>query len=295
MKEKQEKQPYSFVILRYVHDILTAEFINVGVVMHLPKQGRVIARTRNTMGRLRGVFPDLDRTAFLVAMKNVRHGFRKIGSRRKAPDLFSSSTSVEALVHEAIPHDDSSLRWSPTGGGLTSNPQETFDRIYAQFVSRYDHKPTHRRSDDEIWRPVLAKLAERNLDSKLHEKVIAGSVDDVTFKHAWKNGQWHVYEPVSFDLAEADSIKTKAREWLGHLSAVVADGKAESFKPHFFVGAPSEPKLHDAYEAAKKILRQAPNHPEVFEESQLDELVAQIEDEVRAHEAEGYQSPYGKF
>jgi hypothetical protein len=279
----KEKQQYGFVILRYVHDVLTGEFINVGVVMYLPFEGRVIARTRNTMGRLRGVFPDLDRAAFISTMASVRHGFRKIAKRKSTAGLFTSHDSVQLIAREAVPHDDSSLQWSQVGGGFTSNSQETFERLYNQFVARYDHKSTHRRTDDEIWRPVIAKLAERNLDIEMQEKVIAGSLDDVTFKHAWKNGQWHVYEPVSFDLAEADSIKSKAREWLGHLSAVVADSNVEPFKPYFFVGAPSDPKLAPAYEVAKKILRQAPNHPEVFEEAQIDELVSQIEDEVRAH------------
>jgi hypothetical protein len=284
----KDKQQYGFVILRYVHDVLTAEFINVGVVMYVPSQGRVIAKTRNTMGRLRGVFPDLDRAAFNSAMSSVRRGFTKIAKRKSTAGLFKSHDSVLAIAREAVPHDDSSLQWSSIGGGLTGDVQETFDRLYNQFVARYDHKSSHRRTDDEIWRPVLAKLEERNLATKLHEKVITGSLDDVTFKHAWKNGQWHVYEPVSFDLAEADSIKGKAREWLGHLSAVVADGKTEAFKPHFFVGAPSDPRLSAAYESAKKILSQAPNNPEVFEEAQLDEFVSQIEDEVRAHDAADY-------
>jgi hypothetical protein len=279
----KEKQQYGFVILRYVHDVLTAEFVNVGVVMYVPSEGRVLARTRSTMGRLRGIFPDLDRVAFSSAMSSVRHGFRRIGNRKSTAGLFRFHDSVLAIAKEAVPSDDSSLQWSSVGGGLTSNVQETFERLYSQFVTRYDHKAKHRRTDDEIWRPVLAKLEERDLAAKLQEKIIAGSLDDVTFKHAWKNGQWHVYEPVSFDLAEADSIKSKAREWLGHLSAVVADGTAESFKPHFFVGAPSDPRLNKAYEVAKKILRQAPNQPEVFEENQLDEFVSQIEDEVRAH------------
>jgi hypothetical protein len=263
--------------------VLTAEFINVGVVMYVPSEGRVLARTRNTMGRLRGVFPDLDRGAFNSAMSSIRHGFRRIGKRKSTAGLFKTQDSVLAIAKEAVPSDDSSLQWSPVGGGFTNDVQETFERLYSQFVARYDHKAKHRRTDDEIWRPVLAKLEERDLAAKLHEKLIAGSLDDVTFKHAWKNGQWHVYEPVSFDLAEADSIKSKAREWLGHLSAVVADGTAEAFKPHFFVGAPSDPRLADAYDIAKKILRQAPNEPEVFEEGQLEEFVSQIEDEVRAH------------
>ncbi len=254
----KDKQQYGFVILRYVHDVLTAEFINVGVVMYVPSDGRVLAKTRNTMGRLRGVFPDLDRAAFISAMASVRNGFRKIAKQKSTAGLFKSHDSVLGIAKEAIPQDDSSLQWSTVGGGFTGNVQETFDRLYNRFVARYDHQSAHRRTDDEIWRPVLAKLEELNLATKLQEKIISGSLDDVTFKHAWKNGQWHVYEPVSFDLAEAESIKSKAREWLGHLSAVVADGTAESFKPHFFVGAPTDPRLSEAYEVAKKILRQSP-------------------------------------
>ncbi len=70
-----------------------------------------------------------------------------------------------------------------------------------------------------------------------------------------------------------------------HPSAVVADGKAEPFKPHFIVGAPTNPTLQGAFRSAIAILERAPNHPEVFEEGQLDRLVAQIEDEVREHNA----------
>jgi Protein of unknown function (DUF3037) len=55
-----------------VHDVLTSEFINVGVIMLVPSQGRVIAKTRHTIARLRGVFPDLDRTAFTSMMANIR-------------------------------------------------------------------------------------------------------------------------------------------------------------------------------------------------------------------------------
>ena len=251
--------------------------------MHVPDDGQVLARTRNTMGRLRGVFPDLDRVAFTAAMASVRRGFRRIAKRKSKDGLFRSEGSVLTLAREAVPQDDSSLQWSPVGGGFTSDVPATFERLYSQFVARYDSKSKHRRTDDEIWRPVLVKLEERDLASKLQEKVISGEVDDVTFKHAWKNGQWHVYEPISFDLAEPDSIKAKAREWLGHLAAVVAGGTAEPFKPHFLLGAPTDPQLANAYETAKKILRSAPNRPEIFEESEVDELVAQIEDEVRSH------------
>jgi DUF3037 family protein len=32
--------PYTYAILHYVHDVMTGAFVNVGVVMHLPHEGR---------------------------------------------------------------------------------------------------------------------------------------------------------------------------------------------------------------------------------------------------------------
>ena len=46
-----KKFPYTYTILRYVHDVMTGEFINVGVVMHVPSQRQLLARTRTTIGR----------------------------------------------------------------------------------------------------------------------------------------------------------------------------------------------------------------------------------------------------
>jgi hypothetical protein len=280
-----EKHQYSYIVLRYVHDVVTSEFINVGVVMYVPSQSRVMAKTRHTIARLRGVFPDLDRPAFTMMMAGVRRGFRRVAKHKLKTPLFNWQETLPSIVREAVPVDDSSLQWSPLGTGLTDNPQLTFANLYERFVSRYDTSAKHRRTDDEVWRPVLMKLEEKHLARHLTEKVIAGSVDDVTFKHAWKNGMWNVYEPVSFDLADEDGIKRKAREWRGHLAAVVDDGQVEPFKPHFLVGAPTDTRLTGAYQTAKEILRRAPNSPEIFEEGQIDELVAQIEDEMRTHVA----------
>jgi hypothetical protein len=278
-----DKAAYSYTLLRYVHDVLTGEFVNVGVVLFAPTKGLVRYKMRGTIGRLKGVFPDIDRKAFLSSMAAVRKGLQLAAKSEREAGLLKSDGDAVAIACRAVPPDDSSLQWSPAGTGLTANPDEALDRLFDRYVSRYDTHHRSRRSDDDVWRPVRQKLEERNLAQHLQEKSIGGSVDDIVFKHAWKNGQWHVYEPLSFDLADADGIKTKAREWLGHLSAVVADGKAERFKPHFIVGAPTNPTLQDAYRSAIAILERAPNEPEVFEEGQLDKLVAQIEDEVREH------------
>ena len=278
------KAPYSYALLRYVHDVLTGEFVNVGVVIYLPSLGVVRFKMRSTIGRLKGVFPDIDRRAFITAMSAVRRGLQNVSRRERDAGLFRSEGDAASIGRRAVPADDSSLQWSPPGTGLTADPEETLTRIFERYVSRYDTHHRARRSDDDVWRPVRQKLEERHLARHFQEKAISGGLDDIVFKHAWKNGRWHVYEPLSFDLADAEGIKTKAREWLGHLSAVVAGGQAEPFKPHFIVGAPQNAGLQPAYRSAIAILEQAPCHPTIFEEGQVDTLVEQIEDEVRAHE-----------
>src|SRR5260221_14661307 len=112
-----EKHRYSYAILRYVHDVLTSEFINVGVVMYVPAQGRVLSRTRHTISRLRGVFPDLDRAAFTTMMSSVRRGLRRAAKRKLRTPLFNSEEAITTLIWEAVPADDSSLQWSPVGAG----------------------------------------------------------------------------------------------------------------------------------------------------------------------------------
>jgi hypothetical protein len=46
-----DKVPYTYTVLRYVHDVMTGEFVNVGLVMHVPSRQQVLARTRTTFGR----------------------------------------------------------------------------------------------------------------------------------------------------------------------------------------------------------------------------------------------------
>ena len=77
----------------------------------------------------------------------------------------------------------------------------------------------------------------------------------------------------------------KTHRWLGHLAAV-QDGTHDPLKLHFILGAPQDPALEPAYRKAVALFRQAALHPEVLEEGDVDALVAQIEDEVRAHHGE---------
>lgn len=278
-----DRRPYSYTVLRYVHDVTTAEFVNVGIVLHVPSEGALRVRTRHTIGRIKDVFPDLDRRAFTEAMKAVERGVRSVAKDIATSGLLPCDGDAATYARRAVPVDYSSLQWSPIGTGLTDNAEKTFDRLYERFVTRYDEHTARRRTDEDVWRPVRNLLEERKIAVHLEKKEIIGKTDVISFDRTWKNGVWHAYEPVSLDLADADGIKDKARRWLGHLAAV-ADGASDDFKVYFILGRPQMRALLPAYENAKAILARAPGDPSIFEEDEVDSLVTSIEDEYRSHE-----------
>lgn len=277
------KEPYSYVVLRYIHDVLTGEFVNVGLVMAVPGRPLILTKARKTFGRIKNVFPDLDSDSYKRAIQAIERGMRSVERGLKSEGLFKGQKTAGDYARIALPLDDSSLQWSPVGTGLTADPQKTFDQLYHRFVTRYDRPSQRRRSDEDVWRPVEAKLKEQGVKIELEPKRVQGSTDAVDFRHAWKNSRWHVYEPLSFDLADADHIKDKARRWLGHLSAVKV-GATDDVQVHFLVGRPMSASLVPAYQNAVEILRQVPFKNDVFDEDQIDYFVSQIEDEVRHHQ-----------
>jgi hypothetical protein len=276
------KLPYTYTVLRYVHDVVTGEFLNVGVLMYAPESNVVKVAVRTSIGRIKHVFPDLDRQAFLTAVKAAERSVRKISKSLEQGDLLAEFSDAAGIARKVLVSDDSSLQWSPVSGGLTEDTEKTFERVYRRYVSRYDAKSIHRRSDDEVWRPVRLLLEEKNVPVEFDEKIIAGTSDEIVFKRAWRNGVWHAYEPLSFDLADAEGIKDKARRWRGHLEAV-HDGVKSNLKLHFIVGAPTNQALLAAYNNAIKILSESAFSPEIYEENEIPKLVNKIEDEVREH------------
>lgn len=281
------KRPFTFMILRYVHDPLTGEFANVGLAAFFPatkdQEALLKVQVRRTIGRLRTMFPDLNRAEFLSAMNAIERAGRKLEKEIQSDGLgLQSDKQIDFFARRIVGVDDSALQWSPLSGGLAFDPAKAFEKAFVRYVSRYDDKSASRRTDEEIWRPVRQKLIERKIPVELEEKTIRGDGDQVRFQHAWKNGVWHVYEPVSLDLADADGIAKKAHRWLGQFASI-GQQPAEPFHAHLIVGAPSDQSLIPAYDRALKILRKSPGDVEIFEEANLEDYVDRIEDEVRAH------------
>lgn len=275
-----DRETYNYAVLRYVHDVMTGEFVNVGVVLHAPSGLR--SRFRSTYGRVSSVFPGLDERAFLSALKAVQFAIERLEKNEATAGLLKSAPDALAFARQALAPDDSSFQWSPPGSGITRDAAKSLDQLYDRFVSQHEKHGARRRDDADVWKPIRARLEELQVADRFEERTFRGASDELKLEHAWKNGKWHAIEPVSLDLSGVDEVKKKIHRLRGHFD-MAADGMVEDLSLHIVLGKPSNPDLDQAYEWAKGALAAARLQPKVVSEDEVDKLIIDLADEIRLH------------
>lgn len=277
-----DRETYSYTVLRYVHDVMTGEFVNVGVVVHAASG--VKSKFRTTYGRVASVFPSLDEKAFKQTLRAIHTAVEQLCKEEQQAGLFQSSPDAMSFARRALAVDDSSFQWSPAGAGVSRDVSATLDQLYDRFITRHEkHTGARRRDEADVWRPIREKLEALSVADRFDEHTFRGAVDEITFAHTWKNGKWHAIEPVSFDLADPAEVKKKAHRIRGHLDSV-HDGLTDQLALNLVIGQPSNPEVADACAAARKILENAAVRPTIVDEANAQELVARLADEIYAHE-----------
>jgi hypothetical protein len=280
------KHPYTYTVLRYVHDTSTGEFANVGVVISAPSAKFADAILRPTYGRLSKMFPGMDGEHFRQVIRHLQSRFEEIASQvREEMDLGQKPTNAQELAFSVIAPDDSSFQWSAMGSGLTADLPVTLESIYQKMVERYDDRQkTESRSDELVWKSFKKRLEERKVLSRLHPKTISVQDDEVTFSHAWKNHQWHCMETLSFDLMQPQSIREKAHSWLGKMTSI--KDATEKFRVCYLVGEPQLEGSRRAFEQALNVLHKTPVEHEIIREHEAESFAAEVAKEIAAHDSE---------
>lgn len=280
------KTAYSFVVLRYVHDVVTGEFINVGVALYAPEVKYIGGRCNTKYGRLSNMFGkgEVDGNYFRGLMHYIETCFDKLGDKlRNELPLGGVPSDILQIAKGILPPDDSSLQWSEAGGGQTENPGKTLEELFERMVERYEvrgQRPS--REDGDVWRVFKKEFETQHVLSHLRPKRITAPDDDYEFEHAWKNQRWHMYEPISFDLLEAESIKNKANRWLGRM--INLNDAPEKFKLHLLLGEPSIEKLRPAYTKAENILNKMPVEKVFVREHEAGAFSVSLAAEIAVHD-----------
>jgi hypothetical protein len=273
------KALYQAIVVRYVHDVLTGEFVNVGLVVLCPARQFVACRFLDSWTHVTATFP----TADPVSLRRIATAFERacdaaqVTVRSELP--FEHMDDVVRLVRGVMPFDDSAIQFSDVIGGITADPAATLCELFGRLVGRYaESAPRMARDDKDIWQKLVEKFPDRSYVRRLERRVIRGPHLTLDLTHAWKNGMWHAVEPVSFDLVETRAILDKATKWTGRILTVRP--REQDTNVILVVGMPSSDRSMDVRTAANDgltILNQTlRGETEVVTEDQSDVVVRRI-------------------
>ncbi len=280
------KSRYQFSLLRYVYDPLTEEFINVGVVLYSSDTRFLHAIFSNRYGRISKMFRRIDGAAYRTTLAHIEQKLTAAGQDIERGLLFSDSQGgLDKILSKILPPDDSAMRFVFGGVGVTEDTRKTLESLFERYVARYEH-PTEfvHRDENDVWRVFQTPLKAKRVYSKLVTKTITAPNYEYQFERSWRNGVWHMLEPVSFDLSDERSILEKASRWVGRTTSL--SDSAEPFKLFLLLGEPANPNLREAFHKATNLLAKIPGEKELIREREAEQFADTIEQEFENHELE---------
>jgi hypothetical protein len=263
-----------------VHDVLTGEFVNVGVLVYAPEAGFLKVQCSKSYGRISHFYGAVDGRSLLRLLRYVESAAESLSDR-----LFTSlpfdghPKDAKACANLLIPPDDSAVQFGELGVGFTKNPEKTLASLFDRFVTHYVRPDRATRMDDDILPILKTSLAKRQVF--VEPKIIVAPNDTHEFPIAWKNGMWNACDAVSFDLLNPGDILGKANRWLGR--AHTLRQSREEFKLILFLGQPRENDLWESYQKAENILNTMPKPFELVRESEANAFAEAVEQDQKHH------------
>jgi hypothetical protein len=280
-----KKTPYTFTVIRYVHDKGAGEALNVGVLVCAPESGYVGVRVESRFERLSKTFSGFDGDVYRQTLNRLTESVKALNGRfNDLPLLRESPSDAIALLRTIWPDRDLSFQASPLLSGVTRESledvlAELFDRM---VTSQAPHKEdTEHRSDEEVWATYQTSLRRAKISHLLAPKLFTTSEFQIEFDHAFQNSQWHVVQPVTMDFMRAESLQDKATRWLGNASAL--EGHPSLGTIYLLLGEPRDESHRPAYDRAKSLLHRMKVHHELIEERDADAFASFLADYMREH------------
>ena len=209
---------YQYQIIRYLHDRVTGEFINVGLIVYSPEHQYLNCKIITKYGRITSFFPGANGRAIL---KSLRHLEKEI---KNAQQLFTQllplPEDLAEFTRKILPDDDSSLVLTEVKKGIDLDFNKSLADLYRLLVTKWqsdDDEPA--TTDADVWKKKYKKyFDEYGITAKLTNYEVETKYDSFQFDKAWKNEIWHCYLPVSFDLQNVENIRSKVYKWAGKLA-----------------------------------------------------------------------------
>jgi len=276
---------YSYTILKYRHDAVAGEVMNIGVVLFCRDTGQVGFEFSPHYRRLSQAFPNFDGDGYRLTMGRFKSALESLGSFRttRLVELTSSLrfADIQALLRAIWPDHGLSFFPGPVYNGIAADMDLETHQLFERVVlSQHTPRQSIGRSDDQaLWHRFTPVLTSRGILDKLHPVRIGPA--EVEFAHAYRNERWHVIEPVSLDYQDGNAMKRRVFQVLGKATAVSHVDEMGTMT--VLLGKPRRASQAEPYQMARRILDNAAGNVRIVEESDSDAFVDDLERTMRAH------------
>lgn len=275
---------YQYQIIRYIHDRITGEFVNVGLILFLPDTNFLHSKFVNKFSRISNFFNEINGYSLLSSLKQFEKEVEIISKRIDSNDLFEKFISLNEITNSILIKDDSAIDCSEVKFGIDIDGKIAIDDLFERLVDRYNQDYDKDSHDDKfIWRTFYKKhFDKKGITSKLKEHTVQTNNDKIHFDKAWKNGIWNCFQAISFDLKRTDSIKNKVYKWSGILKEL--ENSKENVHLYFLTESlPNKRSLHNFIEETLN-KKSAKIKAEIVTKKQAETFTSSLKEEIDAHE-----------
>lgn len=279
--------PYTYSIVKYVHDPAAAETLNIGVVMWAPSCSYLGVKLEYRFERLSQTFADFDGENFKRSLRQFESAVEILNVEYRDSLILRPVTSsdVKGVLQLVWSDEDLSFRLGATLAGITDNLEYSLNEIFYRMVeSQYPRQKDKRRTEEEVWSTYHRELVCVKANRSLQPKQIVTEEFSIKFDHAFKNEKWHMLEPVSLDYVKPESIQKRATTWLGNATAM--QGHPELGTLYILLGKPKHEDHYKAYIRAKNLLHKMPVKHEIYDEDEAKDFARDIADYMKRHGVE---------
>lgn len=231
---------YEYQILRYVPDRISGEFVNIGLALYNHETAYLKVRVTNRIERLSHFFPETDGRRLKKTIRFIENGIQKIAEQLKNELRLDDMSSLDDITRKVLPKDDSALIFTDVKEAIDINFEAAFEDLFDRLINKHQrHSEDDTLYDKDVWQKMYKEYFEKyGIAQHLKSHIVHTRSDRFEFEHAFKNGKWNLFEPVTFDLKKPSSIKDKVYKWDGKISELKSAG--EELKLYLLSKLPSQ-------------------------------------------------------
>ncbi len=233
-----------YQILKYRPDILTGEFVNIGIVLFCKEENTLKTRFDTQTNRAAHFF-NYNNTReiknYLRTLQNKFEDFANDFTKR----IFEKYNSISAITESILVKDDSSYQFSQCYKELTLDIDATFEQLYYRYILKHTDIQEHHSliNDDKTWQTYKNYFKNFGIDGYFNKKIFTTKNDSFEFDSVWKNEKYHVLTPLSLDIKEVKNQKEKIYKWIGKTEEL--EGAEDEIILYFLAYAGADDKIRE--------------------------------------------------